>query len=130
MDFEKIMTVAVVGLSDKTEKPSFRVANYLQENGYRIIPVNPTLDRVLGEQCYSELRDIPDTIEVDVVDIFRKSDAVPVIVQQAVARGNIKTIWMQEGIINEEAAKTAEKAGIEVIMDKCMLKEHQKYKSE
>lgn len=128
MDFEKIKTIAVVGLSDKPDKASYRVSEYLQKNGYRIIPVNPTLDNVLGESCYREVRDIPETIEIDVVDIFRKSEAVPEIVQQAAARGNIKVIWMQEGITNQAAADEAEKAGMEVIMDKCMLKEHQKYK--
>ncbi|HWI55238.1 MAG TPA: CoA-binding protein [Desulfobacteria bacterium] len=128
MDFEKVKTIAVVGLSDKKEKASFRVAEYLQQNGFRIIPVNPTVGSILGEDCYGELKDISDTIMVDVVDIFRKSEAVPAIVQQAVDRGNIKTIWMQEGIINQEAADAAEKAGMEVIMDKCILKEHQNLK--
>lgn len=128
MDFQKINTVAVVGASDNPEKASHRVAKYLKENGYRVIPINPTADSVLGEKCYSQLSDIPAETEIDVLDIFRKPEAVLPIVEEAAARGNIKVIWMQEGIINQEAAEKAEKAGMKVVMDKCMLKEHQKYK--
>lgn len=126
MDFTKIKNIAVVGLSDNPEKPSYRVASYLQKNGFGIIPVNPTVDMVLGEKAYPDISSIPAEIPVDVVDIFRKPDAVKPYVEQAIARGGIKVVWMQEGIVNEEAASLARENGLEVIMDKCMLKEHQK----
>ena len=126
MDFNTIKTVAVVGLSDNPDKASFRVAKYLQENGFKIIPVNPQVENVLGENSYPDIASIPANVAVDAVDIFRKPDAVLPIVEQAVSRDDIKLIWMQEGITNDEAAELAERAGKEVIMDKCMLKEHQK----
>lgn len=125
MDFDNVKTIAVVGLSDKPDKPSFRVAKYLQDCGYRIVPVNPTVESVLGEKSYPDISSIPPEIEVDVVDIFRKPEAVTPYVQQAVAKG-AGVIWMQEGIINEEAAQLARRAGLEVVMDQCILKEHQK----
>ncbi len=128
MDFDAIKTIAVVGLSDKPEKPSFRVAKYLQECGYRIVPVNPMVNEVLGEKSYPDLHSVPAEIEIDVVDIFRRPEDVLPIVEQAVARQGVKIIWMQEGIVNEEAAEIARSAGIEVIMDRCMLKEHQRCK--
>jgi len=124
-DEEKILntyrTVAVVGLSPKAERPSHRVATYLREQGYRIIPVNPKEKEILGETSYPDLASIPDPIEV--VEIFRGSEEVLPIVEEAVKAG-AKAIWMQEGVINEEAAASAREAGLMVIMDKCMLKEH------
>ena len=128
MDFDAVKTVAVVGLSDKPDRASFRVANYLQNCGYRIIPVNPVLDEVLGEKAYPDVKSIPSDIEVDVIDIFRRPEDVPAIVEQVVAREGVKVCWMQEGVVNEEAAETARKAGLEVVMDQCMLKEHKKCK--
>ncbi|MBZ4687777.1 MAG: CoA-binding protein [Clostridiales bacterium] len=127
MDFEKIKNIAVVGLSANPERPSYNVAKYLQEAGYNVIPVNPTVDEVLGEKSYPDLLSIPKDIDIDVVDIFRRSEAVPPIVDEALARGT-KVIWMQEGVVNQEAAKKAENAGVEVIMDKCIKKEHAKYR--
>jgi len=115
--------VAVVGLSDKPDRDSHRVAAYLQEHGYRIIPVNPNLAEVLGEKAYAGLRDIPGP--VDVVDIFRKPDAVPEIVDDAIAIG-AKAIWMQDGIAHNAAADTARAAGLKVVMSKCMLREHRR----
>lgn len=126
--FDKIRTIAVVGLSDKPDKPSHKVARYLKDCGYRIIPVNPTLDEVLGEKAYPDVSSIPGDIQVDVVDIFRKPEAVKPYVEQAAARGGVSVIWMQEGIVNEEAAQIAREAGMEVVMDRCILKEHQKCK--
>ncbi|NQT48430.1 MAG: CoA-binding protein [Chloroflexi bacterium] len=124
-DEEKILntyrTVAVVGLSPKAERPSHRVATYLREQGYRIIPVNPKEKEILGETSYPDLASIPDPIEV--VEIFRGPEEVLPIVEEAVKAG-AKAIWMQEGVINEEAAASAREAGLMVIMDKCMLKEH------
>ena len=115
--------IAVVGLSKNTEKASNRVAGYLKEQGYKIIPVNPNEDEILGEKVYPNLTSISK--KVDVVQIFRKSEDVPPIVEDAV-EVKAKAVWMQEGIINEEAAARARDAGLMVVMDKCMFKEHQK----
>lgn len=117
--------VAVVGLSPKPDRPSYTVASYLKERGYRIIPVNPTVKEILGETCYPNLNSIRKPI--DVVDIFRRSEEVPVIVEEAI-KIKAKAVWMQEGVINEEAAARAREAGLLVVMDKCMLKEHRKLK--
>ncbi len=117
----KYRTVAVVGLSPDAGKPSHEVAAYLKRAGYRIIPVNPSCQEVLGERCYPTLADVPG--EVEIVDVFRRSEFLPEIVEQAVAKG-AKVVWMQEGVVNEEAAKRAREAGLEVVMDRCMLKEH------
>ncbi len=114
-------TIVVVGLSDKVERPSFRVAKYLKENGYKIIPVNPNIEEVLGEKSYRDLANIPFKIEV--VDIFRRSEEVLSIVEDAIEIG-ARAIWMQEGIVNEEAKNLATKSGLFVVMDACMLKEH------
>ena len=116
-------TVAVVGLSPKPNRPSNMAASYLKENGYKIIPVNPRAGEILGEVSYANLSSIPDP--VDVVDIFRRSEAVPPIVEEAIEIG-AKAVWMQEGVINEEVAARAREAGLLVVMDRCMLKEHQK----
>lgn len=115
--------VAVVGLSSKTDRPSYEVASYLKEQGYRIIPVNPLEKEILGEICYPDLASIPEP--VDVVDIFRRSEEVLPIVGEAIKIG-AKAVWMQEGVVNGEAAARAREAGLLVIMDECMLKEHQR----
>ena len=115
--------VAVVGLSEKTDRPSYVVASYLKQNGYKIIPVNPTAKEILGEICYPDLGSIPEP--VDVVDIFRRTEEVPAIVEQAIEIG-AKVVWMQEGVINKQAASRARRAGLPVVMDKCMRKEHLK----
>lgn len=124
---EKILTgsktIAVVGISDKPERPSHRVAKYLKEQGYRIIPVNPRLNEVLGEKCYSSLEEILQ--KVDVVDIFRKPEDIQPIVDSAI-KINARAIWMQEGITNDKAADMAKSAGLMVVMNRCMLKEHRK----
>lgn len=114
--------VAIVGLSADPERPSYRVARYLKEKGYRIIPVNPRGGEVLGEVCYPDLVSIPEA--VDVVDIFRRPEDVPAIVEQAI-RIRAKAVWMQEGIVNEAAAEQARRAGLKVVMDRCMKKVHQ-----
>jgi len=113
--------VAVVGISDRPERPSHRVATYLQAAGYTIIPVNPRLEEVLGLRCYHRLGDAPRPIEV--VDVFRRSELVEPIVDEAIAIG-ARAIWMQQGIVNEAAARTARAAGLLVVMDRCMLREH------
>ena len=116
-------TIAVVGLSPKSERDSYRVAKYLQSQGYRIIPVNPRSGRVLGETYYPDLKSIPEP--VDVVDIFRKPEDVLPIVEQAIDTG-ASAVWMQIGIVNEEAEARAREAELGVVMDKCMLIEHQR----
>jgi len=116
-------TIAVVGLSGKRYRPSYGVAEYLQRSGYRIIPVNPLETEVLGERAYPDLDSVPGP--VDIVDIFRRSEFVPEIVEAAIRKG-AKVIWMQEGVIHEEAAARAEAAGLAVIMDRCILKDHRR----
>jgi predicted CoA-binding protein len=114
-------TIAVVGLSPKPNRPSHQVALYLMEAGYTIIPVNPGQDAILGQICYSSLRDIP--VPVDMVDIFRRSESVMPVVEEAIDIG-ARFIWMQEGVINEEASAKAERAGLTVIMDRCTKIDH------
>ena len=114
--FETVRTIAVVGCSPKPERPGHYVAKYLQDLGYRIIPVNPGQTEILGEKCYASLRDIPEP--VDMVDCFRRAEDIPPVVEDAIAIG-AKFVWMQLGIVNEEAAKRALEAGIEVVMDRC-----------
>ncbi len=118
-------TIAVVGISPKEDRPSYVVASYLKKKGYQIIPVRPGGEDILGEKTYPTLLEIPDEIRLDVVDIFRKSEKVLPIVEEAIQR-KTKVIWMQEGVMNEEAKEKAEKAGIKVIMDRCIKKEHQR----
>jgi len=113
-------TVAVVGLSDNPDRSSHYVALYLQERGYRIIPVNPTLKEVLGEKSYGSLKEIPGG--ADLVDVFRNSDAVPGIAEEAIRIG-AKYFWMQEGVVNEQAREKLAAAGIPVVMDRCVKKE-------
>jgi predicted CoA-binding protein len=116
-------TVAVVGLSSRRTRPSYGVSEYLQHAGYRIIPVNPQETEVLGETAYPDLDAVPE--KVDIVDIFRRSEFVPEIVDAAIRIG-AKAVWMQEGVVHEEAAEKARAAGLTVVMDRCMLKEHRK----
>ncbi|MBM7867818.1 thioredoxin-disulfide reductase [Heliobacterium gestii] len=127
IDFPSVQTIAIVGLSDKAGRASRHVAEYLKEQGYRIIPVNPTATEILGERCYPDLAAIPADIEIDVVDVFRRSEEVLPIAQAAIARG-AKILWLQEGVVHEEAAQLAESAGLTVIMDRCMLKEDQAWR--
>ena len=116
-------TIAVVGLSGQRWRPSYGVSEYMQSAGYRIVPVNPTETEVLGEKAYATLDEIPEP--VDMVDIFRRPEHVPDIVDAAIRIG-VKCVWMQEGIVHEEAAAKARAAGLEVVMDRCILKEHRK----
>src|SRR5437667_7237281 len=114
-------TIAVVGLSNSPLRPSHRVAAYMQTQGYRIIPVNPQIDEALGETSYPSLLDVPERI--DIVNVFRRPDAVDEVVDQAIQL-KVPMIWMQESVINERAAEKARKAGIFVVMDRCILAEH------
>jgi len=119
-------TIAVVGLSPEPDRPSYRVARYLKKQGYRIVPVNPGAKEILEEPCYPNLSSIPEV--VDVVDIFRRSEEVPAVVEEAIRIG-AKAVWMQEGVIDEAAAARAREAGLLVVMDKCMLKQHRRLKA-
>jgi predicted CoA-binding protein len=112
-------TVAVVGLSSKPNRPSFEVAAYLRDHGYRIVPVNPRETEVLGERAYPTLLDIPADLAIDVVDVFRRAEETPEVARQAVAIG-AKVLWLQEGIANDEAYRIASEAGLDVIMGVCM----------
>jgi predicted CoA-binding protein len=116
-------TIATVGLSSSPAKVSFHIAAYLKSQGYRVIPVNPTAERILGERAYPDLLSVPDP--VDVVQIFRKPEDVLPIVDQAIQKG-AKVVWMQEGITNPEAAARAEAAGLQVVQDHCMRVEHRR----
>jgi predicted CoA-binding protein len=127
----KYKVIAVVGLSKEPEKDSYKVSAYLQRNGYRIIPVNPFAEQVLVEKSYKSLLDIPPEIQktIEIVDVFRLSEDVPPIIEQAIKLkqifGKLSVVWMQRGIINETAAEPARQAGLIVIMDKCLMVEHQ-----
>jgi len=128
--FTKYKTIAVVGLSRENDKDSHRVSAYLKTHGFRIIPVNPFADEILGEKSYKSLLDIPPEIQktIEVVDIFRPSKDVPLIVEQAIKLkamyGKPHVVWMQLGIVNAQAAEVAKKAGLTVVMNKCMMIEH------
>jgi predicted CoA-binding protein len=113
--------VAVVGISSKPWRPSHKVASYLQEHGYRIVPVNPNEEEVLGERAYASLLDIPKEIHVDVVDVFRRAERTPEVAREAVAIG-ARVLWLQEGIVSDEAARIAADGGLEVIMGVCIMK--------
>ena len=115
--------VAVVGLSPKPERPSYQVAEYLKQHGYRIIPVNPGQREILGEKCYPSLKDIPFPVEV--VDIFRNVEAIPAIVDEAIQVG-AKVVWMQLNLVEPESARKAKEAGLKVVMDRCLKVEHSK----
>lgn len=118
-----VRTIASVGLSSNMEKESYWIVSYLKDQGYRIIPVNPTAAEILGEKAYPSLSAIPD--KVDVVQVFRKSEDVPPVVDEAIKIG-AKVVWMQEGIVNEEAAQKARDAGLQVVMDACMRATHRR----
>ena len=118
-----VKTIAVVGLSSKRMRPSYSVSEYMQRAGYRIIPVNPAETEVLGEKAYPDLDSIP--VPVDLVNIFRRSELVPPVVDAAIRIG-AKAIWMQEDVADEESAEKARAAGLMVVMDRCVLKEHRK----
>ncbi len=120
--FENVKTIAVVGLSPNPIKDSHKVAKYLQRVGYKIVPVYPKEEEILGEKVYRSLKEIP--FEVDMVDIFRKPAALPPIVQAAIDRGDVKVVWFQAGIVNNEAAKMAQDAGLKVVQNRCTMVDH------
>jgi predicted CoA-binding protein len=116
-------TIAVVGLSNRKYRPSYGVSEYLQRTGYRIIPVNPLESEVLGEKAYPSLDEVPE--KIDIVDIFRRPEYVPDIVEAAIRKG-ARAVWMQEGVVHPAAAEKAREAGLTVVMDRCLLKEHRR----
>ncbi|MEX2263512.1 MAG: CoA-binding protein [Bryobacteraceae bacterium] len=116
-------TIAVVGLSNKRHRPSYGVSEYMQRAGYRVIPVNPLELEILGERSYPDLESVPE--KIDIVNVFRRSEFLPPIVESAIRIG-AAAIWMQEGVIHRGAAEKARAAGLEVVMDRCILKEHRK----
>jgi len=117
-------TIAVVGLSDDPMRTSYDVSDYMQSQGYRIIPVNPLIRQSLGEKAYPTLSDVPE--KIDVVNVFRRPEFVPEVVEEAI-RLKVPAIWLQEGVIHEQAAQKAREAGIFVVMDRCILKEHRRH---
>lgn len=121
---ENNRTIAVVGLSANPDKDSHRVARYLKEHGYHIVPVNPKTGEILGEKCYASLKEIP--FSVDIVDIFRKIEAIPAVVDEAIATG-AKVVWMQLGLAENQSAHKARSAGLQVVMNKCIKIEHSRY---
>ncbi len=114
-------TIAVIGLGDDPMRPAYGVSQYMQSQGYKIVPVHPTADEVLGEKVYRSLGDVPE--KIDIVDVFRRSDAVPAIVDEVIAL-KLPAIWLQETVVHEQAADKARSKGIAVVMDRCILKEH------
>ena len=122
---EEAKTIAVVGLASSPLRPSYGVSAYMQQQGYRIIPVNPTISEALGEKAYATLRDIPKDIKIDIVDVFRRPDAVPAIVDEVIEL-KLPVLWLQETVVHEEAAEKARKAGVFVVMDECILKDHRR----
>ena len=125
---ESVKTIAVVGISDKPERDSYSVARYLHDAGYEIVPVNPTISDWNGIKSYPDLKSLPKEKKIDLVDVFRKPDAVFPVVQEALEI-KPKVLWLQEGVINEQAADLAKKGGLLVVMDRCMMKEHRKLAS-
>lgn len=119
----KYHTIAVVGLSNNPVRPSYGVSEYMKQHGYRIIPVNPGHHEILGEKSYRTLEDIPEPVEI--VNVFRRSEMIPPVADSAIAIG-AKVLWLQEGIENKEAAEKARAAGLEVVMNTCILKAHQR----
>ncbi|MRI83228.1 MAG: CoA-binding protein [Nitratiruptor sp.] len=122
--FETVKTIAVVGLSPDPSKDSHKVAAYLQSVGYRIVPIYPRGGEILGERVYRSLEEIP--FPIDMVDIFRKPAAIPPIVEAAIKRGDVRVIWMQKGIVNDEAAKRAREAGLIVVQNRCTMVDHRR----
>ena len=115
-------TIAVVGLSSKPDRPSYEVSEFLQQRGYRIVPINPNETEILGERAYPTLLDVPDEVVIDVVDVFRRPEHTPLVAEHAVAR-RAKMLWLQDGIANDDARRIAANAGLRVVMDDCIKRE-------
>jgi uncharacterized protein len=124
--FYDLRNIAVVGMSKNEEKPAHLVPKFLLEHGYNIIPVNPTTTEVLGRKSYPSVSEIPNELNIDIVDVFRRSEDVPHVVDDVIKKKGIKLIWMQLGISNEEAEKKAKENGIDVVYNRCMLEEYER----
>jgi len=122
--FKDVRTIAIVGLSEKEDRPSNEVAVYLKSEGFKIVPVNPNAESVLGEKSYPDLLSIPKDVKIDVVDIFRKSEEVMPHIHETVSRGDAHTVWLQEGIENTEAEEYARDHGLKVVSNFCLMKAH------
>jgi predicted CoA-binding protein len=118
-------TVAVVGCSADPARPSHAIARYLQEHGYRVVPVNPFHAELLGERCYASLAEIPEALRIDIVDVFRRADALPALAEEAIARG-VPFVFMQQGVVDRDVARKLESHGIRVAMDRCIMVDHQR----
>jgi len=127
--FGDARTIAIVGLSSKPHRDSYEIGEYLQGKGYRIVPVNPKEDEVLGERAYATLYDVPSEVSIDVVDVFRRAEDTPPIAEAAVRRG-AKVLWLQDGIVNEDARRIAEAAGLTVIMGVCIRRTRKRLEGE
>ena len=123
-EFYKLKNIAVVGMSKNEEKPSHFVPKYLVEHGYNVIPINPTVTEVFGKKSYPSIADVPE--KIDIVDVFRRSEDVPPVIDDAIRKNGIKLVWMQTGIYNEEAEKKAKENGIDVVYNRCMMAEHRR----
>jgi predicted CoA-binding protein len=126
MDLTLLKTIAIIGLSDNPDRPSYGVGLYLKNHGFNIIPVNPTIKEVFGIKSYSSILEVPNSVEINIVDIFRKPDQVIPIIEEVIKSKRKPVIWMQEGVGSPEAEEFAKKNGLEVVMDMCMMKEHKK----
>ena len=124
--FYDLKNIAVVGMSKNEEKPAHVVPRFLIDHGYNIIPVNPTTKEVLGRKSYPSVSEIPNDLNIDIVEVFRRSEDVPDVVEDAIMKKGIKLIWMQEGISNEEAERKAKENGIDVVYNRCMLEEYKR----
>lgn len=122
--FYKLKNIAVVGMSKNEEKPSHFVSKYLVEHGYNVIPINPTVTEVFGKKSYPNIADVPE--KIDIVDVFRRSEDIPPVIDDAIRKNGIKLVWMQTGIYNEEAEKKAKENGIDVVYNRCMMEEHRR----
>ncbi len=127
---ERTKTIAIVGLSDNPERPSYEVATYLKSQGFTIIPINPNYTEILDVKVYPDLLAVPSDVKIDIVDIFRRSEDVLPHIKQAIDRGDVKTVWLQEGITNPEAEAYARNHGLQVIANFCLMKAHKRAKNE
>ncbi|MPM63358.1 putative protein YccU [bioreactor metagenome] len=129
MNFDSVKTIAIIGLSDNPDRPSYQVAQYLINQGYKIIPVNPNIQEALGQKSYPNLNSIPENINIDIIDVFRKSEEIVSVVQEIIDSGRKSIIWLQEGIENKEAVNLAKSHGLEISLGICLMKFHQNLKT-
>lgn len=128
MDLNSVKTIAIVGLSNNPDRPSYQVAQYLINQGYKIIPINPNISEVFSQKSYPSLDSIPENINIDIIDVFRKSEEVVSVIQEIIDSGRKSIVWLQEGIDNEKAVNLAKNHGLEVSSGICLMKFHQQFK--